>query len=79
MSFDRFESCSTGDVPPTVGTSGPDIIIATAVSGATIYGIAGNDVLQCGAGDCKIDSGNGDNTMIARDFFYCTIVWRFWK
>ena len=56
---------STGGCPPTVGTSGPDIIVATAVSGATIYGIAGNDVIQCGSGDCKVYSGNGDNTMIA--------------
>jgi hypothetical protein len=56
---------STGGCPPTVGTKGPDIIIATAVSGATIYGIAGNDVMQCGAGSCKIYAGEGDNTMIS--------------
>src|SRR5690242_9634623 len=55
----------TTGCPPVVGTNGPDIIIATAVSSPTIYGIAGNDVIQCGSGNCKIYSGNGDNIMIA--------------
>jgi hypothetical protein len=55
----------TTGCPPIVGTNGPDIIIATAVASPTIYGIAGNDVIQCGSGNCKIYSGNGDNIMIA--------------
>jgi hypothetical protein len=49
-------STSTGtggsDCPPIIGTNGPDIIIATEVPGATIYGLEGNDVIQCGTGDC---------------------------
>jgi len=56
---------SSGGCPPIVGTSGPDIIIATAVASATIYGIDGNDVIQCGTGNCKVYSGVGDNTLIA--------------
>ena len=51
--------------PPIVGTKGPDIIIATAVASASIYGVAGNDVIQCGSGNCKVYSGNGDNILIA--------------
>ena len=50
---------------PIVGTNGPDIIIATAVAGATIYGLDGNDVIQCGSGNCKVYSGNGDNVLIS--------------
>ena len=51
--------------PPIVGTKGPDIIIATGVASASIYGIAGNDVIQCGSGNCKVYSGTGDNVLIA--------------
>jgi Ca2+-binding RTX toxin-like protein len=56
---------STGGCQPIVGTSGPDIIIATAVASATIYGVDGNDVLQCGTGNCKVYAGEGDNTLIS--------------
>ncbi len=48
-----------------MGTKGPDIIIATAVASASIYGVAGNDVIKCGSGNCKVYSGNGDNILIA--------------
>jgi Ca2+-binding RTX toxin-like protein len=51
--------------PPIVGTNGPDIIIATAVPSATIYGLEGNDVIQCGAGDCIVYSGPGDDIMMS--------------
>jgi hemolysin type calcium-binding protein len=51
--------------PPIVGTNGPDIIIATAVPSATIYGLEGNDVIQCGPGDCIVYSGPGDNIMMS--------------
>lgn len=56
---------SSGGCPPIVGTYGPDIIIATAVTGATIYGLDGNDVIQCGPGSCKIYGGEGNNVMIS--------------
>jgi hypothetical protein len=62
-------STSTGTgssgCPPIIGTNGPDIIIATEVLGATIYGLEGNDVIQCGSGDCIVYSGPGDNVMMA--------------
>jgi Ca2+-binding RTX toxin-like protein len=51
--------------PPIVGTSRDDIIIATEVLGATIYGLEGNDVIQCGAGDCIVYSGPGDNVLMS--------------
>jgi len=61
-------STSTGTgantCPPIVGTNGPDIVIATAVPSATIYGLEGNDVIQCGAGDCIVYSGPGDNIIM---------------
>jgi RTX calcium-binding nonapeptide repeat (4 copies) len=62
-------STSTGTgsntCPPIIGTNGPDIIIATEVPGATIYGLEGNDVIQCGTGDCIVYSGPGDNVIIS--------------
>ena len=50
---------------PIVGTDGPDIIIATATSNPIIYGLAGNDVIQCGSGNCKVYGGPGDNIMMS--------------
>ncbi len=48
-----------------VGTQEDDIIIATAVTDAVIYGLGGNDVIQCGSGICKIYGGPGNNVMIS--------------
>jgi hypothetical protein len=48
-----------------IGTQKDDIIIATAVTGATIYGLGGNDVIQCGPGVCKAFGGSGDNLLIS--------------
>jgi serralysin len=48
-----------------IGTQKDDIIIATAVTDATIYGLGGNDVIQCGPGVCKAFGGSGDNILIA--------------
>jgi hypothetical protein len=60
-------STSTGSnaCPPIVGTSHDDIIIATEVPSATIYGLEGNDVIQCGPGDCIVYGGPGDNVMMS--------------
>src|SRR5205807_4652346 len=49
--------------PPIIGTQKDDIIIATAVTDATIYGLGGNDFIQCGPGACKAFSGSGDNIL----------------
>ena len=57
-------SAGTG-CPPVVGTMGPDLIIATAVQDATIYGVGGNDIIQCGPGNCKVYAGPGDNVIMA--------------
>ena len=48
-----------------IGTQKDDIIIATAVTGATIYGLGGNDFIQCGPGSCKAFAGPGDNILEA--------------
>jgi Ca2+-binding RTX toxin-like protein len=55
----------TRQCPPLTGTQNDDIIIATAVTDATIYGLGGNDVIQCGPGACKAFAGPGDNILIA--------------
>jgi Ca2+-binding RTX toxin-like protein len=51
--------------PPLIGTQKDDIIIATAVSDATIYGLDGNDFIQCGPGACKAFAGPGNNILVA--------------
>ncbi|HET7148500.1 MAG TPA: calcium-binding protein, partial [Candidatus Nitrosopolaris sp.] len=51
--------------PPLIGTQKDDIIVGTAVTDASIYGLGGNDVLQCGAGACKAFGGPGDNILVA--------------
>src|SRR5947209_7654443 len=51
--------------PPIIGTQKDDIIIATAVTDATIYGLGGNDFIQCGGGACKAFAGPGDNILVA--------------
>jgi len=48
-----------------IGTQKDDIIIATAVTDATIYGLGGNDIIQCGLGNCKAYGGSGDNVLIS--------------
>ena len=58
-------STGTTSCPPVMGTNKADIIIATEVAGATIYALEGNDVIQCGSGDCVTYSGPGDNIMMA--------------
>jgi Ca2+-binding RTX toxin-like protein len=53
------------ECPPLIGTQKDDIILATSVTDATIYGLGGNDVLQCGPGACKAFTGPGANVLIA--------------
>jgi len=48
-----------------IGTQKDDIIIATAVTDAIIYGPGGNDIIQCGSGHCKAYGGSGDNVLIS--------------
>ncbi|MBV9668288.1 MAG: hypothetical protein JO327_09180 [Nitrososphaeraceae archaeon] len=58
-------STRNGGCTKIVGTNGPDIIIATAVPNAVIYGRGGNDFIQCGTGNCKVYGGSGDNIMMS--------------
>jgi Ca2+-binding RTX toxin-like protein len=50
---------------PIVGTNRDDIIIATEVSNPRIYSLEGNDVIECGAADCVVYGGPGDNIMMS--------------
>ncbi|MGB6533120.1 MAG: hypothetical protein WBF33_33935, partial [Candidatus Nitrosopolaris sp.] len=45
-------SC-TVSCPPIIGTLRGAVIIATATFDASLYGVGGNNVLQCGQGSCK--------------------------
>ena len=56
------------------GTDGPDIIIATATSSPIIYGLDGNDVIQCGSGNCKVYGGLGDNIMMSSSSAACSAL-----
>ena len=55
----------TQQCPQLIGTQQDDIIIATSVTDATIYGLGGNDFIQCGLGACKAFAGPGDNVLVA--------------
>ena len=55
----------TQQCPPIVGTQQDDIIIATSVTDASVYGLGGNDFIQCGPGACKAFAGPGDNVLVA--------------
>ena len=48
-----------------IGTQKDDIIVATAVTDAIIYGLDGNDIIQCGLGNCKAYGGSGNNVLIS--------------
>ena len=50
--------------PPIIGLRGA-VIIATSTVDASIYGVGGNNVLQCGQGSCKAVSGPGNNILLA--------------
>jgi Ca2+-binding RTX toxin-like protein len=55
----------TQSCPPIIGTQKDDIIIATAVTDATIYGLNGNDFIQCGPAACKAFAGPANNILVA--------------
>ena len=58
-------SSRSNGCPVIMGTNGPDIIIATAISNPIIYGLGGNDAIACGTGHCKVYGGSGDNIMMS--------------
>jgi hypothetical protein len=50
--------------PPIIGTLRGAVIIATATFDASLYGVGGNNVLQCGQGSCKAVAGPGNNVLL---------------
>jgi hypothetical protein len=50
--------------PPIIGTQRGAVIIATSTFDASIYGVGGNNVLQCGQGSCKAVAGPGNNVLL---------------
>lgn len=51
--------------PPVIGTNKDDIIDASAVTDATIFGLDGNDLIRCGPGNCKAYGGEGNNFLVS--------------
>ena len=51
--------------PPIIGTLPGSVIVATTTSDASLYGVGGNNVLQCGQGACKAVAGPGNNVLLA--------------
>ena len=51
--------------PPIIGTLPGSVIVATSTSDASLYGVGGNNILQCGEGACKAVAGPGNNVLLA--------------
>ena len=51
--------------PAIVGTQRGDIIIATAVNNARIFGLGGNDIIECGTGQCNVFTAFGNNVIMS--------------
>ncbi|MGA9151250.1 MAG: hypothetical protein WBZ36_11780 [Candidatus Nitrosopolaris sp.] len=56
-------SC-TAACPTIIGTQRGAVIVATATFDASLYGVGGNNVLQCGQGSCKAVAGPGNNVLL---------------
>ena len=56
-------SCSV-NCPPIIGTLPGSVIIATSTVDDSIYGLGGNNILQCGEGACKAVAGPGNNILL---------------
>ena len=50
--------------PPFIGTQRGAVIIATSTFDASLYGVGGNNILQCGQGACKAVAGPGNNVLL---------------
>jgi len=59
------QTCLLNVCPTIVGTQRGDIIIATAVNNARIFGIGGNDIIECGIGNCNVFTGFGNNVLMS--------------
>jgi Ca2+-binding RTX toxin-like protein len=58
-------ACLLNVCPTIVGTQRGDIIIATDVNNARILGLGGNDIIECGIGNCNVFSGFGNNVLMS--------------
>jgi hypothetical protein len=61
--------CQLEICPTIVGTQRGDIIIATAVNNARIFGLAGNDIIECGLGNCNVFTAFGNNVLMSGPSF----------
>jgi RTX calcium-binding nonapeptide repeat (4 copies) len=57
-------SC-TSSCPPLFGTNKDDIIYATGVTDASVFGLNGDDVILAGSGNAKIYGADGNDFLIA--------------
>src|SRR5215469_6463339 len=51
--------------PPIISTLPGSVIVATSTFDASLYGVGGNNILQCGEGACKAVAGPGNNVLLA--------------
>ena len=51
--------------PPIISTLPGSVIVATSTFAASLYGVGGNNILQCGEGACKAVAGPGNNVLLA--------------
>jgi hypothetical protein len=61
--------CDLEICPTIVGTQRGDIIIATAVNNARIFGLGGNDIIECGLGNCNVFTAFGNNVLMSGPSF----------
>src|SRR5262249_40488031 len=62
-------ACQLQVCPTIVGTQRGDIIIATAVNNPKIFGLGGNNVIQCGTGNCIVFTAFGNNVLMSDNSF----------
>jgi hypothetical protein len=61
--------CQLQFCPTVIGTQRGDIIIATAVNNARIFGLGGNDIIECGTGNCNVFTAFGNNVLMSGPSF----------
>ena len=66
-------SCSFS-CPPVIGTLPGSIVVATGTVDASIFGLGGNNILQCGEGACKAVAGPGNNVLLATSLVRLLII-----
>jgi len=59
------QTCFLNICPPIIGTQRGDIIIANAVNNARILGLGGNNIIECGIGNCNVFTAFGNNVLMS--------------